>query len=197
MLCIICLRSCAWVAPALQDGLQGASASDGRELARASARPQSQCRGRRFCGPRRQGWVPRAPPHAPAHTPAIMPDVDAEASHSPPMCLRSCWLPRVRCFRLLRVNGGICPAVARRPCTTDARLCALLPGAAPGTLFLGIDNSMAAEGGDHVVCAVTLFAPYWLENRTGAPTLLPYPSPPMPPLCTQWSCPGSPSVAGS
>ena len=43
----------------------------------------------------------------------------------------------------------------------------LSAGGAPGQLFLGIDNSMTGDGGDRAVCAVTLFAPYWLENRTG------------------------------
>lgn len=40
-------------------------------------------------------------------------------------------------------------------------------GAAPSQLFLGIENSMAAASGDRAVCAVTLYSPYWLDNRTG------------------------------
>lgn len=42
-----------------------------------------------------------------------------------------------------------------------------MAGAAPGQLFLGIENSMAGETGDRAVCAITLYAPYWLDNRTG------------------------------
>lgn len=42
-----------------------------------------------------------------------------------------------------------------------------ISGTAPSQLFLGIENSMAAARGDSSVCAVTLYAPYWLDNRTG------------------------------
>ncbi|KAK9815754.1 hypothetical protein WJX72_009012 [[Myrmecia] bisecta] len=38
---------------------------------------------------------------------------------------------------------------------------------APPTMHLGIDNSMAGNSSDRSVCKVTLFAPYWIDNRTG------------------------------
>ena len=44
---------------------------------------------------------------------------------------------------------------------------AAVAGTAPSQLFLGIENSMRSVSGDHAVCAVTLYSPYWLDNRTG------------------------------
>ena len=34
-------------------------------------------------------------------------------------------------------------------------------------MFLGIDNTLASEAGPLAHCRVTLYAPYWLDNRTG------------------------------
>ena len=40
-------------------------------------------------------------------------------------------------------------------------------GAAPPMIYLGIDNTLALERGPLAHCRVTLYAPYWLDNRTG------------------------------
>ena len=34
-------------------------------------------------------------------------------------------------------------------------------------MFLGIDNTLALELGPLAHCRVTLYAPFWLDNRTG------------------------------
>lgn len=34
-------------------------------------------------------------------------------------------------------------------------------------MYVGIDNSMVNESGRSPLCRVTLFAPFWLDNRTG------------------------------
>ena len=34
-------------------------------------------------------------------------------------------------------------------------------------IYLGIDNTLAVERGPLAHCCVTLYAPYWLDNRTG------------------------------
>ncbi|KAK9867090.1 hypothetical protein WJX84_006946 [Apatococcus fuscideae] len=37
----------------------------------------------------------------------------------------------------------------------------------PNIMYVGIDNSMVNESGRSPLCRVTLFAPFWLDNRTG------------------------------
>ena len=34
-------------------------------------------------------------------------------------------------------------------------------------MYVGVDNSMLNESGRSPLCRVTLFAPFWLDNRTG------------------------------
>ncbi len=43
----------------------------------------------------------------------------------------------------------------------------LVAGTSPNIMYVGIDNSMLTESGRSPLCRVTLFAPFWLDNRTG------------------------------
>ena len=41
-------------------------------------------------------------------------------------------------------------------------------GGAPPVMMLGVDNSMHDKAsGDFTMCRLTLFAPYWVDNRSG------------------------------
>ncbi len=41
-------------------------------------------------------------------------------------------------------------------------------GGAPPLMMLGVDNSMHDKAsGDFTMCRLTLFAPYWVDNRSG------------------------------
>lgn len=41
-------------------------------------------------------------------------------------------------------------------------------GGAPPLMMLGVDNSMHDKAsGDLSMCKLTLFAPYWIDNRSG------------------------------
>ena len=41
-------------------------------------------------------------------------------------------------------------------------------GGAPPLMMLGVDNSMHDKNsGDFTMCRLTLFAPYWIDNRCG------------------------------
>ena len=41
-------------------------------------------------------------------------------------------------------------------------------GGAPPLMMLGVDNSMHDKtSGDFTMCRLTLFAPYWVDNRCG------------------------------
>lgn len=44
----------------------------------------------------------------------------------------------------------------------------VLAGGAPPMMLLGVDNSMHDKAsGDFTMCRLTLFAPYWVDNRSG------------------------------
>lgn len=44
----------------------------------------------------------------------------------------------------------------------------LVTGGAPPLMMLGVDNSMHDKNsGDFTMCRLTLFAPYWVDNRCG------------------------------
>lgn len=63
-----------------------------------------------------------------------------------------------------------CIQVLSTYCSAGALISSCLyaaTGAAPPLMFLGIDNTLAVETGPLAHCRVTLYAPYWLDNRTG------------------------------
>ena len=44
----------------------------------------------------------------------------------------------------------------------------VVAGGAPPMMLLGVDNSMHDKAsGDFTMCRLTLFAPYWVDNRSG------------------------------
>lgn len=44
----------------------------------------------------------------------------------------------------------------------------LVTGGAPPLMMLGVDNNMHdRNSGDFTMCRLTLFAPYWVDNRCG------------------------------